>query len=82
MNLVFMQMYYNCDGSCINDFDLDGECDEVDYDDDIGINEVKAESAELIKMIDVLGREHKEHKIGMLLFYIYDNGKVEKQVIH
>ena len=48
MNLVFMQNY-NCDGSCINDFDLDGECDEVDYDDDIGINEVKAESNEQSK---------------------------------
>ena len=78
----YAETYYNCDGSCINDFDLDGECDEVDYDDDIGINEVEAESAELIKMIDVLGREYKEHKKGVLLFYIYQNGKVEKRVIH
>ena len=79
---IYAETYYNCDGSCINDFDLDGECDEVDYDDDIGINEVETESAQLIKMIDVLGREYKEHKIGMLLFYIYENGKVEKRVIH
>ena len=78
----YAESYYNCDGSCINDFDLDGECDEVDYDDDIGINEVEAESAELIKMIDVLGRAQKEHKKGSLLFYIYDNGKIEKRVIH
>ena len=78
----YAETYYNCDGSCINDFDLDGECDEIDYDDDIGINEVECESAQLIKMIDVLGREYKEHKKGMLLFYIYQNGKVEKRVIH
>ena len=79
---IYAEIYYNCDGSCINDFDLDGECDEIDYDDGIGINEVEAESAQLIKMIDVLGREYKEHKKGMLLFYIYENGKVEKRVIH
>ena len=45
-------------------------------------NEVEVESTELIKMIDVLGREYNEHKNGMLLFYIYENGKVEKRVIH
>ena len=30
-------------------------------------------------MIDVLGREHIEHKRGTLLFHIYDNGVVEKK---
>ena len=79
---IYAEMFYNCDGSCINDFDLDGECDQIDYDDGIGINEVEVESTELIKMIDVLGREYNEHKNGMLLFYIYENGKVEKRVIH
>ncbi len=79
---VFPELNYDCDGNCINDIDSDGVCDEVDYDDGIGINEVEVESVELIKMIDVLGREYNEHKKGMLLFYIYDNGKVEKRVIH
>ena len=79
---IYAEMFYNCDGSCINDFDLDEECDEIDYDDGIGINEVEIESTQLIKMIDVLGREYKEHKNGMLLFYIYENSKVEKRVIH
>ena len=79
---IYAEMFYNCDSSCINDFDLDGECDEIDYDDGIGIDEVEVESAQLIKMIGVLGREYKEHKKGMLLFYIYENGKVEKRVIH
>ena len=64
------------------DSDNDGEGDACDYDDGIGIDEVEAESAQLIKMIDVLGREQKEHNKGSLLFYIYDNGKVEKRVIH
>jgi len=28
-------------------------------------------------MIDVLGRVHTSHKSGILLFYIYNNGKVQ-----
>ena len=36
----------------------------------------------LIKMIDVIGRQHEVHKKGMLLFYVYENGLVEKKVIH
>ena len=36
----------------------------------------------LLKMIDLLGREQKEHLKGILLFYIYENGKVEKRIIH
>ena len=70
----YADMYYDCDGNCINDADLDGICDEFD---DIGINEILTEKAELIKMIDVLGRVHKVHNSGLLLFYIYDNGKVQ-----
>ena len=46
------------------------------------INEVETKGVQLIKMIDVLGREYKEHNKVMLLFYIYENGKVEKRVIH
>ena len=64
------------------DSDNDGEGDACDYDDGIGIDEVEEETPILLKMIDVLGREHKEHKKGMLLFYIYENGKVKKRVIH
>ena len=71
----YADMYYDCDGNCINDADLDGICDELD--DDIGIDELASEKIELIKMIDVLGRVHTVHRTGLLLFYIYDNGKVE-----
>ena len=59
------------------DFDLDGEGDECDYDDGIGIEELEIVTPKLIKMIDLLGREQTEHKKGLLLFYIYDNGLVE-----
>ena len=76
---VFSELNYDCSGNCINDFDLDGECDEVDYDDGLGVDEVMTSSIKLIRMIDVLGREHKNHQPGILLFYIYDDGKVEKK---
>ena len=29
-------------------------------------------------MIDILGKTKKEHKNGTFLFYIYNNGTVEK----
>ena len=75
-------MFYNCEGVCINDFDLDGECDEVDYNDGIGIDELDEGLPQVIKMIDILGREQREHKKGSLLFYIYDNGVVEKLLVN
>jgi len=62
-----------------NDIDEDDEGDACDYDDGIGVNEIKEDTPTLIKMIDVLGREQQEHNKGSLLFYIYDNGKVEKK---
>ena len=34
----------------------------------------------LVKIIDILGRETKDTK-NELLFYIYDNGTVEKKII-
>jgi len=35
--------------------------------------------SKLLKMVDVLGKEHKEHKKGMLLIYIYEDGKSLKK---
>ena len=64
------------------DTDNDGEGDACDYDDGIGIDEMSENTPTLIKMIDILGREQKEHKRGSILFYIYDSGKVEKKIIH
>tara|TARA_B100000900_G_scaffold362915_1_gene336524 strand:+ start:41 stop:2446 length:2406 start_codon:yes stop_codon:yes gene_type:complete len=80
---IYAIEYYDCDGNCLNDFDLDGECDELDYDDGIGIDEILGDgNPTLIKIIDVLGKEQQEHKKGSILFYIYDNGVVEKKIIH
>jgi len=79
---TYPEIYYDCEGNCINDIDSDEECDEVDYDDGIGVDEIEAKESNLLKMIDVLGREYTEHQKGMILFYIYENGEVEKRVIH
>ena len=74
---AYAEMFYDCDGNCINDTDMDGECDEVDYDDGIGVDELHSENPKVIKMIDMLGRVHTSHNSGLLLFYIYNNGKVQ-----
>ena len=79
---TYYEMYFDCNGDCLNDIDMDGVCDEVDYDDGIGIDEVEEETPILLKMIDVLGKDQTVHKKGVLLFYIYDNGKVQKKIIH
>ena len=70
---------------CVNDYpsifeELLGQfptCDEI-----VGLYEVNYDTPHLIKMIDVLGREQKKQNKGMLLFYIYDNGKVQNRVVH
>ena len=72
------ELSFDCYGNCLNDFDMDGECDEVDYDDGIGIDDIESQEPLLIRMIDILGREQHIHADGVLLFYLYDNGKVEK----
>lgn len=74
---TYADMNYDCDGNCINDFDMDGECDEIDYDDGLGLNELESGNTRVIKMIDVLGRVHTVHPSGMLLFYMHSNGKVQ-----
>lgn len=53
-------------------------CESVNIIDDLLLEE---NTSSLIKMIDVLGREQQNHKQGSLLFYIYDNGKVDKKFI-
>ena len=63
---VFPELNYDCDGNCINDIDSDGVCDEVDYDDGIGIQEISNENVTLIKMIDI-GKDKKS--IKMVRFY-------------
>ena len=74
------ELYYDCLGNCINDADMDQVCDEFDYDDGLSTIEIEESSGSLLKMIDILGRVHTTHKKGMLLFYIYKNGKVQKRM--
>ena len=76
-----IEEYLDCLGDCLQDIDVDGVCDEVDYDDGLGVDEMDVNDSKLLKMIDVLGREQKEHIKGMFLFYIYENGKVMKRII-
>ena len=54
--------------------DEDGECD------DLKIEELSADNNSLIKVIDILGREHKVDDKGIVLFFIYENGKVIKKI--
>ena len=62
------------------DSDNDGQGDACDYDDGVGIDVLESTKPILIKMIDVLGRTQQEHIEGTLLFYIYNNGKIEKKI--
>jgi len=73
-------LYYDCDGNCISDIDEDGDCDEFDFDDGIGIDEISQDKIKVLRMFDVLGREHTRHLKGELLFYLYEDGRVEKRL--
>jgi len=76
-------------GTTLVDEDNVNEAPESSYnivvcesDVNVNLDEIDSNSPNLVKMIDVLGREQKEHKKGSVLFYIYDNGNVDKKVIH
>ncbi|MDG1396685.1 MAG: fasciclin domain-containing protein, partial [Flavobacteriales bacterium] len=45
----------------------------------LSIEESSGKEARLVKMIDVLGKVQNEHLNGVLLFYVFDNGRVEKR---
>jgi hypothetical protein len=47
----------------------------------VGILEQTNNKKKLIKIVDVLGRTSKEKQTNTPLFYIYDNGSVEKKII-
>ena len=47
----------------------------------VGISEQKNSNRKLIKIVDVLGRTSTEKHTNTPLFYIYDNGSVEKKII-
>ena len=62
------------------DTDEDGEGDVCDYDDGMSIEELSKENITLLRMVDVLGREYTSHPNGKILFYIYSNGFVKKEI--
>jgi len=62
------------------DTDEDGEGDACDYDDGLSIEEFSKENVTLVGMVDVLGREYISHPNGKILFYIYSNGVVKKEI--
>jgi len=45
-----------------------------------GINEASQQKKQLLKIVDILGKESSSNKKG-LLFYIYSDGTVEKKII-
>ncbi len=45
----------------------------------VGVQEVNSNNKQLLKIVDILGRESKPTATG-LLFYIYSDGTVEKKV--
>jgi len=47
----------------------------------VGISEKKNNKRKLIKIVDVLGRTSTEKQTNTPLYYIYDNGSVEKKII-
>ncbi len=73
-------------GTTLLDEDNVNEAPESSYniivcesDVNVNLDEIDSNSPNLVKMIDVLGREQKEHEKGVLLLYIYDNGVIEKR---
>ena len=46
----------------------------------IGIEDIQNTDRQLFKIVDILGRDAKGKK-NQPLFYIYDDGKVEKKII-
>ena len=69
------EMGIPCNGEWV---EVEGQCCSECVE-NVDLNEITNEEFRLIKMIDILGREKIEHKEGMILFYIYENGKVIKK---
>lgn len=73
-------------GTTLVDEDNVNEAPESSYnvvvcesEDNISLSDIKSQEPSLVKMIDILGREQKEHQKGIILFYIYDNGVIKKR---
>ena len=62
------------------DSDADGIGDLCDSEDNLNLEEITKDLPTLIRMIDILGAEHAIHPKGKLMFYIYSDGSVKKQI--
>jgi len=62
------------------DTDVDGEGDLCDYDDGLVLEELVSNHPTLVRMIDILGAEHAIHPKGKLMFYIYNDGSIKKEI--
>ena len=62
------------------DSDADGFGDLCDSVDNMSLEEYTKNLPTLIRMIDILGAEHAVHPKGKLMFYIYSDGSVKKQI--
>ena len=75
-NCFYPELYYDCDGNCINDSDGDGICDEFElstYEEII--------NTKLLRSVDITGRViNDDEKFNKILINIFENGKVKKSI--
>ena len=57
------------------------ECEAAACLESTEINQTNQTTPKLLKIIDLLGREAKFHLKEQLVFYIYEDGSVEKRII-
>ena len=62
------------------DSDADGYGDLCDTIDNMNLEEYTKNLPTLIRMIDILGAEHAVHPKGKLMFYIYSDGSIKKEI--
>ena len=75
-NCFYPELYYDCDGNCINDSDGDGICDEFE----LSIEE-EIFNSKLLRSIDVTGREiNDDEKVNKIFINIFEDGKAIKSI--
>ena len=64
-----------CDDCCEYPTEV-SDCDETE----LSIEEVN-KNREIIKIIDILGRHVDKHNNNKIIFYLFDNGTIEKKYV-
>jgi len=77
INCEYPELYYDCDGECLNDSDGDGICDEFE----LSLEDQKYNLAKCTKVMDLLGREVTQNVTNDLIFKIFNDGSVQKTII-